>query len=84
MLDCKEMKSLYNSILSVLPDKLNYLNEQGKITDLLALLGLDEYTSNNRKEKIAILGQSSISSNEICKIAADMGIPKDRLEMCLE
>ena len=68
----------------MLPDKLKYLNEHGKINDLLSLLGIDEYTGDNRKEKIAVLGQASISSNELYKVAADMGIPKDRIEMCLE
>lgn len=84
MLNCIEIKSLYNTILSILPDSLNSLNEQGKINDLIALLGMDGDIGDTHKEKIAVLGQSSISSNEIYKVAAEMGIPKERLELCLE
>lgn len=84
MLSCIEIKSLYNAILSILPDRLNSLNEQGKINDLIALLGMDGRIGDTHKEKIAVLGQASISINEIYRVAAEMGIQKEQLELCLE
>ena len=67
-----------------MPDRLNSLNEQGNINDLIALLGIDKSIGYTHKEKIAVLGQSSISSNEIYKVAAELGIRKEQLELCLE
>ena len=84
MLEPIELKSLYNAILSVLPEKLNSLNKQGKINDLIILLGMDVDDGDAHKDKIAVLGQSSINSNEIYKVAIEVGIPKERLELCLE
>lgn len=86
MLDTEELDELL--------DKINEMvllaNRSGNLEQLLQRIGLQEYAQSHNKYdtyksgKIVVVGDSEIKSNVLFAVAKELGIEKDRFELCLD
>ena len=94
MLCAEELLDLEERIKPELDDRLSELlanlNLAGKLEEFLKLLGLDKLLQQEsgyqvyKTGKIVVLGESSVKSKVLLAIAKDLGLDKDRFELCLD
>lgn len=94
-LDADEIVELEERLLDILEEDLHTillsLNRSEQLGNLLSLLGHPELLEKNNNgyvpvtdKAIVILGDSSMSVNDVLKTITNFGIPKDRVELHLE
>ena len=94
-LDANEIVELEEKLLAIFKEDLHIillnLNRTEQLGNLLSLLGHPELLEKNDNgyvplpdRTIVVLGDSSISANDIRKTISKLGISKDRVELHLE
>ena len=94
MLSTEALFDLHERLLAEFPEHasemLTRTNRTGDLEQLLDLMGMsylleceDEFETL-RNGKIVIIGHSKLKEEEILGIAKDLGLDKDRFELCLD
>ena len=86
MLDIEEIDELLDKIKDIVLEA----NRRGDLEQLLEKIGLQEYAQSPnqydsyKNGKIVVIGDSEIKPNVLLAVAKEMGINKERFELCLD
>ena len=94
VLTIEELSTLEDDIMKLLPEKitaiLSKLNRNGRLGDLLELLGMEDLLKQEqdfysyKDGKIVVVGGTDVKEEVLLSIAKKLGLDKKRFEFCLD
>jgi len=94
VLTIEELSTLEVDIMKLLPEKitaiLSKLNRNGRLGDLLELLGMEDLLKQEqdfysyKDGKIVVVGGTDVKEEVLLSIAKKLGLDKKRFEFCLD